>query len=84
MPRSLRSCYEEIVQALVELGRYYGTLDGPQELAGEILGELANGDMKAIFQSGLHEFLTAFIARNNRLGREISSTYHFTEKVASC
>jgi uncharacterized alpha-E superfamily protein len=84
MPRSLRSCYEEIVQALVELGRYYGTLDGPQELAGEILRELANGDMKAIFQSGLHEFLTAFIARNNRLGREISSTYHFTEKVASC
>src|SRR6185295_7016177 len=35
MPRSLRSCYDEIVQALVELGRYYATLDGPQELAGE-------------------------------------------------
>jgi uncharacterized alpha-E superfamily protein len=35
--------------------------------------------MSAIFQSGLHEFLAEFIARNNRLGIEISSTYHFTD-----
>jgi nucleoside-diphosphate-sugar epimerase len=40
---------------------------------------LADGDMSAIFQSGLHEFLAEFIARNNRLGNVISSTYHFTD-----
>ena len=35
--------------------------------------------MSAIFQSGLHEFLAEFIARNNRLGIEISTTYHFAD-----
>ena len=38
---------------------------------------LAEGDIDTIFQSGLHEFLEDFIARNNRLGREISEAYHF-------
>jgi uncharacterized alpha-E superfamily protein len=84
MPRSLRSCYEEIMQALVELGHFYAARDGPQVLAGDILRQLADGDMNAIFRSGLHEFLTEFIARNDRLGREISSTYHFTDKVVPC
>jgi uncharacterized alpha-E superfamily protein len=84
MPRSLRSCYEEIMQALLELGHFYAAFDGPQLLAGEILRQLADGDMNAIFQSGLHDFLAEFIARNDRLGREISSTYHFTDKVVPC
>lgn len=79
MPRSLRSCYEEIVPALDELGRFYGAADGCQSLARETLGLLAGGDMTTIFQSGLHEFLVEFIARNNRLGCEISSTYHFAD-----
>ena len=35
--------------------------------------------MNTIFQSGLHEFLADFIARNNRLASEISSTYHFSD-----
>jgi uncharacterized alpha-E superfamily protein len=35
--------------------------------------------MNAIFQSGLHEFLAEFIARNNHLASEISATYHFAD-----
>src|SRR5690606_8506973 len=73
MPRSLHSCYDEIVMALDELARFYGATDGPQSLARRTLDDLAQGDMDNIFQSGLHEFLTAFIACNNRLGCEISS-----------
>ena len=38
---------------------------------------LENGDIDTIFQSGLHEFLTDFLDRNNRLGQEISVAYHF-------
>jgi uncharacterized alpha-E superfamily protein len=38
---------------------------------------LAEGDIGKIFQSGLHEFLEDFIARNNRLGSEIAEAYHF-------
>src|SRR5262245_4558338 len=79
MPRSLHSCYEEIVSALDQLGGFYGSSNGCQSLAHETRRLLAEGDMSAIFQSGLHEFLAEFIARNNRLGNQISSTYHFTD-----
>jgi uncharacterized alpha-E superfamily protein len=79
MPRSLHSCYEEIVSALDQLGGFYGSSNGCQSLAHETRRLLADGDMSAIFQSGLHEFLAEFIARNNRLGNVISSTYHFTD-----
>ena len=79
MPRSLRSCYDEVVPALDELGGYYGKRNGCNGVAHETHRLLAEGDMNAIFQSGLHEFLGEFIARNNRLGSEISATYHFTD-----
>jgi uncharacterized alpha-E superfamily protein len=79
MPRSLHSCYEEIVSALDQLGGFYGSSNGCQSVAHETRRLLADGDMSAIFQSGLHEFLAEFIARNNRLGNEISNTYHFTD-----
>lgn len=79
MPRSLRSCYEELVPALDELGGFYGNRNGCQSLAHETRRLLAEGDMNAIFQSGLHEFLSEFIARNNQLASEISTTYHFTD-----
>jgi uncharacterized alpha-E superfamily protein len=79
MPRSLRSCYEEIVAALIELGRFYGDSNGCQSLAHETLRLLEDGDMNTIFQSGLHEFLAEFIARNNRLGSDISTAYHFID-----
>jgi uncharacterized alpha-E superfamily protein len=79
MPRSLRSCYEEIVPALEELGAYYGNSNGCHSLAAETRRRLAEGDMHAIFQSGLHEFLSHFIAGNGRLAGAISAAYHFSD-----
>lgn len=79
MPRSLRSCYEEIVPCLDELGQYYGDSNGCRRLAVETRRQLSEGDMQAIFQSGLHEFLSDFIAGNNRLASEISAAYHFSD-----
>jgi uncharacterized alpha-E superfamily protein len=79
MPRSLRSCYDEIAAALDELAGYYNHANGCQSLARETRRQLSAGDMTAIFQSGLHEFLSAFIARNNSLASEISKTYHFSD-----
>lgn len=79
MPRSLRSCYEEISQALSELDAYYGSSSTCFNHALETLQMLADGNMTTIFQSGLHEFLADFIARNNQLGTEISTAYHFTD-----
>lgn len=77
MPRSLRSCYEEINAALNGLGRYYGEVTSCQVEAVDILRSLVAGNMSTIFDMGLHEFLLDFIARNNQLGEDISSAYHF-------
>jgi uncharacterized alpha-E superfamily protein len=79
MPRSLRSCYDEIVPALDALGGFYNGRSGCLDTANDTRRLLVEGDMNAIFQSGLHEFLADFIARNNRLGSEISSAYHFAD-----
>jgi uncharacterized alpha-E superfamily protein len=77
MPRSLRSCYEEITMALDELGRLYNRRHTCHELAADTKRLLADGEMNTIFQAGLHEFLADFILRNSRLGCEISNAYHF-------
>ncbi len=79
MPRSLRSCYEEIASAIGELNDYYGSDSGCQVQAQETLRLLSEGSMTTIFQSGLHEFLADFIARNSQLGSEISAAYHFSD-----
>ncbi len=80
MPRSLRSCYEEIAHALSELNGFYGTnVSACEAHADETLRLLSEANMTTIFQSGLHEFLADFIARNNALGNEISTTYHFAD-----
>ena len=84
MPRSLRACYEEITQALVDLDHFYDAPGAPQALAREMLREITEGDMDTIFQSGLHEFLADFLARNNRLACEISTAYHFTNSALPC
>jgi uncharacterized alpha-E superfamily protein len=77
MPRSLRACYSEIDTALDDLSALYGEQTPCLETAKATLSLLENGDIDTIFQSGLHEFLLEFIARNNRVGQEISEAYHF-------
>jgi uncharacterized alpha-E superfamily protein len=77
MPRSLRACYIEIDQAVAGLKKFYGQTDDCVPSAHATLSMLENGDIDTIFQSGLHEFLTEFLDRNNRLGQEISVAYHF-------
>jgi uncharacterized alpha-E superfamily protein len=78
MPRSLRACYGEIDASLQDLARLYGKMQPCVETAKATLALLDRGDIDVIFQSGLHEFLLDFIARNNQAGHEISEAYHFT------
>ncbi len=77
MPRSLRSSYAEIVAALAHLEASYGATNDCLARAREILGSLEVTGMTGIFQSGLHDFLTGFIERNNGLARSIATAYHF-------
>ena len=77
MPRSLRACYDEIDRSLLDLVVLYGTENPCFKTAKSTLALLNDGNIDTIFQSGLHEFLSDFIARNNRVGQEISEAYHF-------
>ncbi len=79
MPRSLRSCYDELTHALQDLGTLYGARHDCLTTAEATRDWLMEGDIQQIFQSGLHEFVQDFIARNNQLGREISQAYHFAD-----
>lgn len=81
MPRSLRFCYGDIAETLLDLEEAYGekNLGRAASTAAETLALLAPGTMTTIFQGGLHEFIQHFIGRNNRLATEISETYHFDD-----
>jgi uncharacterized alpha-E superfamily protein len=77
MPRSLRSCYDELTAALTELGLLYGKRHACHATAEATRDVLMESDIKQIFQAGLHEFVEDLIRRNNKLGSEISEAYHF-------
>jgi uncharacterized alpha-E superfamily protein len=83
MPRSLRSCYDDIVRLLDNIGRAYGKEGKSQMMARAILENLVTGDLKHVFGMGLHEFLTEFIENNDSLGAAIGAQYliHVDEAV---
>ena len=77
MPRSLRFCYDWLQAAVDGLGALYGERHRSSEMVAETRNLLMTMSMETIFQGGLHEFLTAFISRNNRLTAAIAADYHF-------
>ena len=77
MPRSLNYCYRSINEHLDFLSKDYDSHATCHETGEKIFSTLQNQDISAIFDVGLHEFLTDFIKCNNRLGNEIAETYNF-------
>ncbi|MBB5700917.1 putative alpha-E superfamily protein [Ochrobactrum daejeonense] len=77
MPRSLHYCYRSIAEHLDYLSKDYDNRATCHETGDKIYASLQNQDISAIFDVGLHEFLSEFIVRNNRLGNEIAETYNF-------
>jgi uncharacterized alpha-E superfamily protein len=75
MPRSLASCQAVIVRCLDQMAESYGRRGQSQRLASAGLAKLGEYTIEQIFQSGLHEFISAFIDENNRLGAAISEQY---------
>ena len=74
-PRSLISCYKALNEYLDQIAENYGRQGPAQHQARAVMARLENTNMDTIFQSGLHEFLTGFLADNNRLGSAISQQY---------
>jgi uncharacterized alpha-E superfamily protein len=75
MPRSLRSCCDDIARLLDNIGNAYGGAGAAQAQARATLARLEKADIKTIFGAGLHEFLTDFIAANDALGAIIGTQY---------
>jgi uncharacterized alpha-E superfamily protein len=75
MPRSLASCYENLVRYLDNIATAYGRQGPAQRQARSIRTRLENSRIEEIFQGGLHEFIGGFIADNNRLGAAIADQY---------
>lgn len=77
MPRSLIACLEDSVWLLDQLAASRGRRGPANRLASASLRKLAGSNIDTLFQSGLHEFLLAFIAENNALGDAIAEQYLF-------
>jgi len=75
LPRSLAACYENICAFLDELSLAYGRQGPAQRVARSTRNRLQNSTIEDVFQGGLHEFLTEFIADNARLGQAITDQY---------
>jgi uncharacterized alpha-E superfamily protein len=75
MPRSLASCYENLVQNADRIARAYGRQGSAQRQARAIRARLENSRIEQIFQEGLHEFLNDFIKDNNQCGAAIAQQY---------
>ncbi len=77
MPRSLHFCYRNIAENLEFLAQEYGTRLSCHDISARTLASLGGRQIQAIFDFGLHEFLTDFIYQNNRLAADIARAYNF-------
>ncbi|PSJ59985.1 alpha-E domain-containing protein [Kumtagia ephedrae] len=77
MPRSLAFCYRNLADSLRYLEEAYGIRHACHDTLAATTAKLKGATIKQIFDSGLHEFLTAFIQDNNRLGDEVARSYRF-------
>lgn len=77
MPRSLIFCARFVEQTMDTLGEFYGKKQDCNEAATQLRAMVEGTTMDTIFTHGLHEFLTEFIARNNRVSSSLSESYNF-------
>lgn len=76
-PRSLAFCYEKLHGNLRYLEQDYGFRVPAHDVADTIHSQLTSRPIEAIFESGLHEFLSEFMTQNGNLAGEIERNYRF-------
>ena len=77
MPRSLVFCLGWINRTTDMLEEIYGRRTASHDAVADVTKMLEGNDIESIFAYGLHEFLTEFIARNNRVCEALSDSYSF-------
>ncbi|MEL6947192.1 MAG: alpha-E domain-containing protein [Pseudomonadota bacterium] len=79
LPRSLLFCCQKAAENLQHLDRTYGQTHECQTLALELTKRLQSTSITQVFETGLHEFLVAFLAQNNAVAGQIERCYRFAE-----
>lgn len=77
MPRSLRFCIGKLLTNLEYLGMGDATPKPSLVMAQRLYARLQDRDIGAIFDEGLHEFLTSVIDDNALIGQQIEEDYRF-------
>ena len=77
MPRSLHFAAAETVELLAECGARTGRQGEADRIARQRLTMLETAEIGDVFQNGLHEWLSRFIADNDALGRAIAAQFRF-------
>jgi uncharacterized alpha-E superfamily protein len=77
MPRSLYFSLGWINRTLDMLEEIYGGKGKGHDAAAEVTAMLEGNSMDRIFAYGLHEFLTEFIFKNNKVSEALAESYNF-------
>lgn len=77
LPRSLAFCHTKVAQNLSDLASEYGERQPSHDAVEANCHLLQSQTIQSIFDYGLHEFVTDFIRRNNKLGQQIETDYRF-------
>lgn len=77
LPRSLAFSVKQTSENLRYLEEEYETRHNCHALADKMRRKLKSYDISAIFDEGLHEFISGFIHDNNALGAQIEQDYRF-------
>ena len=74
-PRSLATCSAGLVNHLGRVAKSYGRATVAQEKARALLAEVEGTTVEAIFEEGLHEYLTRYILSAADLAVEVNAAY---------
>ena len=77
-PRSLAFCVDKVRSNLRGLAHQYGGETSAHEQVRALGARIHELTIDAVFDEGLHEFLTAFVATNRQVAQAIERDYRFT------
>ena len=77
-PRSLSFCFEKLRSNMASLARQYGHESPSHEMLRDAVSRLHATTTAQIFESGLHETITAIIININAIAETVAADYRFT------
>ncbi|MEZ5985207.1 MAG: alpha-E domain-containing protein [Hyphomonas sp.] len=79
LPRSLAFCYDMITEYMSRLEAEYGASTSAHEMAIRQENRLTALNIARVFEEGLHEFLSGFMAQNAAFSAQMEADYRFNE-----